>query len=262
MKNKNTFNLSGKVSVVAGGAGLIGKALSRELALAGATVVIAESDRKKGKEFAAKLKKEGLKAEFFFLDITKVESVKRLISALHKKYGYIDTWINNAYPRTKDWGVVFEKVTASSWKKNVDMHMNGYCIACQKIAEYMKKQKAGSIINFGSTYGITGPQFSIYRGTGMTVAAPYAAIKGGIINFTKYLASYYGKDNVRANCISPGGVYNRQTKKFVDRYVARTPLGRMARPEDIAGAAVFLASDAALYITGHNLVVDGGWSIV
>lgn len=170
--------------------------------------------------------------------------------------------INNAYPRTDDWGLKFEDIPPSSWRANVDLHMNGYCLCCQKAAEQMKKQGAGSIINIGSIYGIVGPDFSIYEGTSMTMPAAYAVIKGGIIQFTRYLASYYGASGVRVNSISPGGVFDGQDSAFVEKYSAKVPLGRMAEPDDISGAVLFLASDASKYITGHNLVVDGGWSVV
>lgn len=262
MKYNTVFSLKGKTAVVTGGAGLIGKEILRGLTEAGATVILGELDKKKGKRLEKELIKEGLNAVFYPLDITKEKSVDSLISFADKRYGKIDIWINNAYPRTKDWGVLFEKITFDSWRKNVDMHLSGYFICSKKAAEYMKKRKKGSIINFGSIYGMLGPQFSIYKGTNMTVAAPYSAIKGGIINFSKYLASYYGKYNIRVNCISPGGVFDNQKKTFVKNYTEKTLLGRMALPEDIVGGALYLASDASKYVTGHNLVIDGGWSVV
>lgn len=124
----------------------------------------------------------------------------------------------------------------------------------------MKRLGGGSIINIGSTYGVVAPDFSIYEGTQMTMPAAYSAIKGGLITFTKYLAAYYGKDKVRANVVSPGGIFDHQPKSFVEKYSKRVPLGRMGEPSDVAGAVVFLASDASKYVTGHNLMVDGGWT--
>ncbi|MDD5292491.1 MAG: oxidoreductase [Candidatus Omnitrophica bacterium] len=262
MKYDNIFNLQGKVAVVAGGAGLIGKELVRGLAEMGAMVILADIDAEKGNIYVKRLTSLNLKASFKYLDITKEKSVINLINYIGKEYGRIDAWINCVYPKTKDWGVKFEYVSVKSWKKNVDMHLTGFFISCQKIAEYMKKQKRGSIINMASIYGMVGPDFSIYKDTKMTTPAAYSAIKGGIITFTKYLASYYGKYNVRVNCISPGGIYDRQPVKFVQNYNRKVPLKRMADKEDVVGAAIYLASDASRYVTGHNLVVDGGWTIV
>jgi len=124
----------------------------------------------------------------------------------------------------------------------------------------MKQNGGGSIINLASTYGVVAPDFSIYEGTAMTMPAAYSAIKGGIITFTKYLAIYYAPYKVRVNAISPGGVFDNQDPSFVEHYGKRTPLGRMARPAEIVGGAVYLASDASSYVTGHNLMIDGGWT--
>lgn len=262
MKYNNIFNLKGKVAVVAGGAGLIGKELVKGLAEMGAIVILADIDTIKGNVFTKELRRLGLEVSFRHLDVTKGKSAINLINYINKKYNRIDVWINCVYPKTKDWGVKFEHVTIKSWKKNIDMHLSGYFISCQKIAEYMKKQTGGSIINMASIYGMTGPDFSIYKGTKMTTPAAYSAIKGGIITFTKYLASYYGEYGVRVNCISPGGIYDRQPVKFVQKYSRKVPLKRMAEKEDVVGAIIYLASDASRYVTGHNLVVDGGWTIV
>ena len=262
MKHNNLFSLQDKVAVVTGGAGLIGKELIRGLAEAGATCILAEIDENRGEKVAEELKRRKLNVIFRYLDITKEKSVSGLIKFIDKKFGRIDIWVNSAYPKTKDWQAKFEDIKFASWKKNIDMHLNGYFICCQKIAEYMKKKKSGSVINFASIYGIAGPDFSIYKNTKMTMPAPYSAIKGGIITFTRYLASYYGKYNIRINCVSPGGVWDKQPNIFVKRHIEKIPLKRMANKEDIVGAIIFLASDAASYVTGHNLVIDGGWSII
>lgn len=246
--------------VVTGGAGLIGKSLVTGLAEAGAKIYIADTNEKESKNIEKLSTKRGLEVKWINLDITKVDSIKSCIKKILKEDKKIDVWVNSAYPRTKDWGTKFENIKYASWKKNVDIHLNGYFLCCQQIAEQMKKQRSGSIINLGSIYGVVGPDFSIYEGTDMTVAAEYSAIKGGIINFTRYLATYYGKYNVRVNAICPGGIFDNQPKNFVKRYEKKTPLGRMGKPEDVAGPVIFLASDASSYITGHILMVDGGWT--
>ncbi len=259
---KKLFDLSGKVCVVTGGAGLMGRAYVQGLASFGATVYIAEIDASHADLVARELTAEGLDVKTVTVDIRNEESVARAFERILVENKRIDAWVNNAYPRTKDWELAFEKVPFSSWRQNVDWHLNGYCLCCQKVAEVMKAQKKGSIINIGSTYGIVGPDFSIYEGTPMTMPAAYSAIKGALINFTRYLASYYGAYGVRANCLSPGGILDGQPAPFVEAYCRRTPLKRMGTPEDMVGAVVFLASDASSYVTGHNLVVDGGWTVI
>ena len=256
---KNLFNLTGKIAVITGGAGLLGKAIAEGLAASGATVYVADVNFKSAKAVCAKNKQGKLIP--FALDITKPASIHSCVNKVLTQSGRIDIWINNAYPRTKDWNVVFEKVKSKSWKKNIDDHLNGYCFCCQAVAEKMKKQKSGSIINMGSIYGVQGPDFSIYENTNMTMPAAYSVIKGGIVNFTRYLANYYGKYGVRINTVSPGGVANSQPKTFVKKYSMKTSLRRMATPEDIVGGVLYLASPASSYVTGHNLMIDGGFTV-
>jgi len=255
------FNLNGKVAVVTGGAGLIGKGIVKSFAQAGAIVILADADKSKGRRVADELSASGHKVYFRQLDITKERSVCNSINYILFKFGRIDVWLNSAYPRTKDWGRKLEDIRFSSWNKNVNMHLGGYFLCCQQAVSHMQKQKNGIIINLASIYGLRAPDFSIYKGTDMNVDAAYAAIKGGVIALTKYLASYCGKYNIRVNCISPGGVFDNQPQAFVDKYTQKTLLARMANVSDVAGTALFLATDASGYINGQNIVVDGGWSI-
>lgn len=259
---KDLFNLNGRVAVVTGGSGLIGRALVEGLATHGAHTFIADVDEVVAEKQALELRSKGLRCSAIALDILDLASISTCISKVLSAEGRLDVWVNNAYPKTKDWGLAFEKVAIESWRTAIDSQMTSYCFCCREAAEAMRPAKRGSIINLGSTYGMVGPDFSIYEGTSLTMPAAYAAIKGGIINFTRYLASYYGKDGIRINCLSPGGVENNQAGPFVEKYVRKTLLGRMARPVDMAGAAVFLAADASAYVTGHNLVVDGGWTAI
>ena len=255
----NLFDLTGKIVVITGGAGLIGQEIVRCLSEYNAKIYLAEIDEKAGRRLAEEL---GDSVEYIFLDITNETSIRQLIYSILKKEGKIDVWINNAYPRTADWGNKLEDISIDSWRKNIDMHLNAYCVSSKLIAEQMKIQHSGSVINFSSIYGMVGPNFSIYEGTEMTMPAAYSVIKAGIINFTHYLASYYGEYQVRFNCISPGGIFNNQSKAFVDKYEKLTPLKRMGKSNELNGAVIFLASDASSFVTGHNLVVDGGWTCI
>ena len=263
MKNLsiNSFLLKKQVAVVTGGAGLLGSEISKSLALLGAKVIIGDTNKNKGELLSKKIKEKGFSAEFLYLDISSEDSINRFTNLINKKYRKIDIWINNAYPKTSDWGKEkFEKINYKSLNENVRMHMNGYFVCCQKVLKLMKIKKSGSIVNVASIYGILGPNFNIYKGSNMTTDATYSMIKGGIINFTRYLSTYYARNNIRINAICPGGIFDKQPKKFVKNYESLTPLGRMATPKDITGPIIFLCSDAASYITGQVIMVDGGWS--
>ena len=243
--------LTDRIIVVTGGSGLLGARYCQAITAAGGTAINADL-----------AVETDLDRHQHQLDITSLESIQALIAAVRARFGRIDGWVNNAYPRTKDWGVRFELTTPESWRQNVDMHLNGYFLCCQQILEAMKEQQSGSVINMGSIYGFLGPDFWIYEGTELTNSAIYAAIKGGITNLTRYLAAYYGPHGVRVNTLSPGGIFDNQIPSFVERYERKTPLRRLGTSDDIAPSIVFLLADAARYITGHNLVIDGGWSIV
>lgn len=263
MKNYlDKFLLKGKVAFVSGGVGLLGTEVTRALAEAGAKVVILDIDKDKGEKLQQELQKENRDVDFEIFDVTDLESIDQKIDNLKKKFGRIDIWVNTAYPRTTDWGNKVEDLTLESWQKNVDMHLNSYSWISRKVCLIMKKQKGGSLINFGSIYGIVGNNFSVYEGTNLTSPMAYSAIKGGIINLGRYLASYFGKFNVRVNTICPGGIFDNQNETFVKNYEKNTPLKRMGKPEEIASAVLFLASDASSYISGIALMVDGGWTAI
>ncbi len=251
----NLFSCKEKVALVTGGLGLIGKEIVWGLNDFGASVCVADIDERqmKGLENLADV-------NFQHFDITSEDSIRQTLQTVIEKFKKIDILVNCAYPRTSDWGARCEDVSYDSWKMNVDSHLGGYFLCCQKMAAQMKLQGGGSIINLASIYGIVAPDFSIYEGTSMTMPVAYSAIKGGVIAFSKYMAAYYAKDNIRVNCVSPGGVFDKQADGFVEKYTAKTPLGRMGVPKDMVGAVLYLASDASSYVTGHNLIVDGGWT--
>jgi len=244
-------NLKGKIIVVTGGSGLLGTAMINDLKLKGATALNFEVNQL-----------DDLNEGIIGCDVTNEISVKRALDLIIDKFGRIDGWVNNAYPRTADWGNKFEEVSLKSWQKNVDFQLNSVFVCAQKVLEIMKNQKRGAMVNMASIYGILGPDFSVYKGTEMTMPAAYAAIKGGVVNFTRYLASYYAPYGVRINCVSPGGIFNNQNDVFVKQYESKVPMGRMGRSQEIAGPVSFLLSDESSYISGHNLLVDGGWAAI
>ncbi|MFD2872524.1 oxidoreductase [Mucilaginibacter ximonensis] len=244
------FSVVGKVIVITGSSGLLGQDIVNTLRKEGAIVI------------GVDLHFYNQTEHDFIIDITDEESIKKAVTDIVNKYGRIDGWVNNAYPRTADWGNKLEDVSALSWKANVDMHLNGYFNCCQIVLNQMKQQGFGSLINMSSIYGIVGPDFSVYDGTEMTMPVAYSAIKGGLITLTKYLASYFGPSQVRVNSVSPGGVFNNQPASFVENYNKKVPLRRLGTSQDVVASIYFLLSDEANYITGHNLVVDGGWTAI
>lgn len=255
MSYKDLFSCEDKVALVTGGAGLLGREIAKALYDFGAKVYIGDIDEKKAKEISGDT---GI--GYVHLDISSEDSIGKAMETVIRDNGGLDIMVNSAYPRTKDWGNKIEKVSLESWKNNVDSQMGGYFFCCRKAAEQMKQQGGGTIINLASIYGVVAPDFSIYEGTEMTMPVAYSAIKGGIIALTRYIATYYAKYNVRANTVSPGGIFDNQQETFVRRYSDKTPLGRMGSPSEVTGAVVFLASEAASYVTGQNLIVDGGWT--
>ena len=243
--------LENKIIIVTGGNGLLGKAIVSRILEEGAFCINLDITHETNKDLSQ-----------VNCDITNQDSIDQAIKLIISTYNRIDGLVNNAYPRTKDWGDKFEDVAFDSWKENVDMQMSSSFYMCQKVLEYMKIQKSGSIINITSIYGVVAADFTVYEGTGGTSPAAYSAIKGGLINFTRYLASYFGKYNIRVNCVSPGGIFDKQNSVFVKNYQNKVPMKRMGNPEDIAPSVTFLLSEDSKYITGQNLIIDGGWTSI
>ena len=257
-------DLEDRVVVITGGAGLIGRGFVKAVVESGGTAIIADIETTAGEKVQAALAAESGtdKIQFIKVDITCKESIQAMIDAILSKHQRIDALVNNAYPRNKNYGRKFEDVSYEDFCENLNLHLGGYFLMSQEVSRIMVKQKQGVIVNIASIYGFMAPRFDLYENANFTSPVEYSAIKGGLLSLTKYLASYLGEHDIRVNALSPGGVHDNQSESFVAKYCEKTVIGnRMAAPDDLAGALVFLLSDASKYITGQNIVVDGGWSI-
>lgn len=263
MNVKEIFDFSNRVIVITGAAGLLGSEYADGFCQAGGNVVLADKNFEKCKKLATKLeKKYGTKTLAIKLDVTNPNSIKKMVSQITKKFSKIDILVNNAiFPEIgKIKKTKFEDFPLDIWKKGIDVNLTGMFLCSQQIGRIMKKQKNGIIINISSIYGIKGPDQRIYGKTKIIKSALYATTKGAVINFTKYLASYWNRTGIRVNTLSLGGVEENQDVSFKKKYSDKTMIGRMAKKDEYVGALLFLSSDASSYMTGSNLVIDGGWS--
>ena len=263
METNKLFDLSNKIAIVTGGSGLFGKPISSSLAEAGATVIIASRGLEKCSQVAQELNSKGYKAEGGFLDLSDENSIKIFIAEIIEKHGRIDVLVNNAVSR--EGYKKLEETSKEDWEFSQSINSTGLMLMNKEVVQHMIKQKGGSIINIGSIQGTVGPNFEVYGDTGITSPLNYTYDKWGMVGLTKWMANYYGKYNIRVNCISPGGYgpgieASFGENEFTKNYKKLTPLRRFANDDDIKGPVVFLASEAAAYITGHNLLVDGGWT--
>ena len=259
MKNYlDNFNLSKKTVFIVGSNGLIGTEIVKSCLDAGAKIIC--FDIKKNQNL-----KNNKKIFYEKLNIENLDRIDIFFNKIIKKYGPPNCFVNASYPKTKDWSKnSYKKISLESFKKNTLIHMNSYIWIAKIIADSMLKNKInnGSIVQLSSIYGILGQDEELYKKTKMSESMSYAAIKGGINSSVRSMAAYYGKYNIRINSICAGGVFDFQNKSFVKKYNKKTPLKRMAKPNEIAMSSLFLLSDASSYITGTNLIVDGGFSIL
>jgi NAD(P)-dependent dehydrogenase (short-subunit alcohol dehydrogenase family) len=254
----DSFSLKGRIALVTAGAGpLFGSSISEALAEAGATLITASRSLEANESFAQMLCQKGFDAHGMELDITDVSSIHRLHNQVLGQFGRLDILVNSALARV---GGSFESQTPEDWMHSARGDMVGLFAICKAFVPDMVRQGKGSIINVSSIYGVVANDPGIYEGTDMLQPPHYNFVKAGMINFTRHIANYYSRKGVRANCISPGGYFADQPEAFVRNYNRRVPIGRMLRHDDIKGAVVFLASDASAYVTGINLLVDGGWT--
>jgi len=259
----SVFSLKNKTVVLTGSAGLLGTQYSHVLSEAGANVVLVDIQSDKNKKLERELaKKYHTKPLAVEVDITNEKAVKELKKQILKKYKKIDVLINNAAFTKKHplESAPFEKYPLELWDAAVATNLRGVFLCCREIGKVMLQQKRGVIVNISSIYGMVGADQRIYGNSKLNSVSSYATTKGGIINLTRFLAAHWHRKNIRVNTLSLGGVYNKQGKQFVKNYACRTMLGRMASKDEYRGAILFISSDASSYMTGANLVVDGGWT--
>jgi len=264
------FSLAGRTAIVTGACGLLGTQHCEALADAGAHVIVADLDENASVALARRLGDGHLGLG---MDVTDPGSLQEARQRILQRYGRIDVLVNNAAindmfenPLLAGQQSMFENYPLEMWDRSYKVNVSGVFLCSQILGGVMAEKGTGSIINIASTYGIVAPDQGIYKneaGQQTFYKSPsYPVTKSAVIGFTKFLASYWGHRNVRVNALSPGGVENGQNAFFMDNYARKTLLGRMAAPTDYKGAIVFLASDASAYMTGGNLVVDGGWTAI
>tara|TARA_Y100000294_G_scaffold174377_1_gene192372 strand:- start:455 stop:1240 length:786 start_codon:yes stop_codon:yes gene_type:complete len=255
------IKLTNKKIYVLGGSGLIGTKVVTSILSVGAKVIVLDIKKKHVQK--------GVKYEKF--DCSKLKTLEKNFDKVIKKSGCPDVFINCSFPRTKDWNQSsFNKITLKRMSKNIEIHMNSYAWIAKIVAEKMVKNKIkGNIINLNSIYGLVGQDLKIYEKTTMTENMPYSIIKGGLVNLTRQMASYYGRFGIRVNGICSGGLKghvagksNLQEKQFIKNYEKKVPLKRLGSPDEVADVITFMASRASSYITGSNVIVDGGWTII
>lgn len=273
------FDLSGRVAVVTGGAGLLGSEFCQTLAAAGAHVIVADVDEQAAAALADSLNArwplsetsgEIPRAMAIGTDVSKAGPVQTMVASTLHNFGRLDVLVNSAALDPKfdlEHGGAhtnaFEHYPLEVWNRALEVNLTGMFLCCQAAVAPMLSQGAGVIINVSSIYGLVGPDQRIYQREGerpQYKPAYYSVTKAGVLGLTRYLATYYAGKNIRVNALTPGGVFNQHDQAFVQAYSARTVLGRMARKDEMNGALLFLASQASAYMTGANLVVDGGWA--
>ncbi len=262
MKYLNKFNLSEKNAIVVGGAGLIGKAITIALSESGANVTVIDINKSPIDDIIDKYNFSNI--SFEKLDLENIDKLESNFKKILKKIDRLDIFINCSYPRPKiQKKKSFDKVEFEYFRKIVDMQLNSFCWLAKMAAQKMESSgNPGSIIQFSSIYGVVGQNLNVYENTDMTENVAYSAIKGGIINYTRLMASYFGKYNIRVNSISPGGIFDNQNEIFVNNYNKISPMKRMGLPNEVASAVLFLASDLSSFVNGENLMVDGGWTAI
>ena len=259
------MSLKGRVAVITGGAGHIGSAMAEALAELGANIVIVDISLESCSLVCEKISKDyNVNTLPLAADLAHEDQIRLIPQHVTDKFNSLDILVNCAAfvgtSNLQGWVAPFEEQSADTWKRALDVNLTAPFVLTQACTPALKESGNGSVINVASIYGIQGPDMRLYEGTSMGNPAAYAASKGGLLQLTRWLATVLAPD-VRVNAITPGGIWRNQPDVFHERYVERTPLKRMAGEEDLKGAVAYLASDLASYVTGQNIIVDGGWTV-
>jgi NAD(P)-dependent dehydrogenase (short-subunit alcohol dehydrogenase family) len=266
---KALFDLTGRTAVITGGCGILGRRFAEGLAEFGASVAVLDLDSQVVESAASEISaRHAISAKGYACDIMQPEAVRRAAEAIEADLGPVSILLNNAASKTRDVDAFFapvEKFSLETWREIMAVNLDGMFNVAQVFGTLMAERGYGSIVQTASIYGLMAPDQRIYEGSeylGRAINTPavYTASKAGVIGLTKHLATYWAAQGVRVNTLSPGGVESGQNDIFKQRYGARIPLGRMARADEMVGAVLFLVSDAASYVTGQNIAVDGGLS--
>ena len=271
------FNLKDKVILVVGGRGYLGRDFCYYLNKQKGTVISADLKESSKAASKSKNKKDQSKIIQLNIDVTDKKSVSQTVERVIKKYGKIDVLVFSVTAKPNDFYLPYTECSLAGWQKVIRDELDGVFLVTQRVGRQMEKQKNGSIILLSSMYGVVGNDQRIYKGANLDSLyankksskkkkqiyshSVYPTVKGGIISLTRYLAAYWGEKNIRVNCISPGGIeHEGENKEFVSKYSQKVPLGRKSNLDEISPAVVYLASDESSYLTGQNIIIDGGWT--
>lgn len=258
---KEKFDLTDKVIVISGGCGLIGRAFCEAVAQFGGHVVVADIALSKPTDFAQQLQeRNNVKCIGFEVEVENKNSVIALKEKVISEFGRIDGLVTGHQNKSHLIFEPFENVSEENWDKVVEVNLKGTFLLCQILGSYMAEQGIGSIVNIPSTYSVVAPNQNLYKGTKMGCPAAYSASKGGVDALSQYLASYWAAKGVRVNMITPHGVWNNHEEQFEKNFANFSPMQRMSYNHEVAPALIYLLSDAASYVTGNNMLVEGGWT--
>ena len=265
MNQPNLFDLTNRVAIITGGGGLLASEHAIALHAYGAKIILADVNIESCNATIKKLEAEGVTALAKHCDVTSKESWQKLHDEVVNEFNSIDILINNAgftnQSKSTNYDATFENFPLEDWNTIMNVNLTGAFLGCQIIGKQMLLQGKGSIINIASLYGVVSPNHNIYPGTGISQPVAYSVSKHGVVALTKYIATLWASKGVRVNALTPGGIYNGHQGLFLERFRQLNPIGRMSDKSELRGGIVYLASDASSHVVGHNLIIDGGWTV-